>query len=61
MNASRKAQIAWWAAKVNEQSQEYADIADPERKRENRIANKLDAISRLTREINFELTGKSIL
>jgi len=58
MNKSRTQQIAWWAAKVTEQAAEYADVADPHRKRENRIANKLDAIVRIAREIHFELVGK---
>lgn len=60
MLASRKAQIAWWAAKVYEQAQEYADIADPKRKKENRTANRLDAICRLAADIHFELTGKLV-
>jgi succinylarginine dihydrolase len=58
MNAARKAQISWWTAKVYEQAQSYADIADPKRVRQDRIANKLDAITRLAKEIHFELTGK---
>lgn len=58
MVASRKKQIARWASKVHEQATMYADVADPKRTRQNRIANKLDAITRLAKEIHFELTGE---
>src|ERR1700674_3710252 len=54
MNKQRKAQVAWWAAKVYEQALEYADVIDPKRQRVIRVANKLDAIARLTTEIHFE-------
>lgn len=55
MNAARKKQIAWWASKVQEQAAAYADVADPKRTWKNRVANKLDAISRLAKEIQHEL------
>jgi hypothetical protein len=58
MTKARKAQIAWWAAKICEQTNEYADVIDPHRTRTDRVANKLDAINRHAREIHFELTGK---
>lgn len=58
MGKPRKEQIAWWARKVYEQAQEYADAIDPKRTHLSRVANKLDAITRLAREIHFELTGR---
>jgi hypothetical protein len=59
MTSDRKKQIAWWAAKVRDQATMYADVVDPERKRQNRIANKLDAIHRLARDIQAELTQEA--
>jgi hypothetical protein len=58
VSKARLKQIAWWASKVYEQADEFADALDPKRTRTNRVANKLDAICRLTREIHFELTGE---
>lgn len=58
MNVSRKLQIAWWASRIHEQAQEYADVADPKRTMKNATANKLDAIASLAKRIHFEITGK---
>ena len=56
MNAEQEKQIAFWATKVRDQATAYADIADPNRKRQNLVANKLDTIHRLARDIQIELT-----
>jgi len=51
-------QIALWAAKIYKEAQEYADIADPKRTRSNYVANNLDGICRLAREIQFALKDR---
>jgi len=61
MILARKKQIAWWASKVYEQAQEYADIADSKREHKSAVANKLDTICRLCNEIHWELAHKVLI
>jgi len=56
VTSSQKSQIAFWAAKVRDQATAYADVVDPKRKHLNIVANKLDTIHRLARDIQTELT-----
>jgi len=60
LSKARQEQIAWWAKKVFEQSQEYADIVDPERTFETSLGHHLDSIRKRARQLHFELTKVSL-
>lgn len=58
MTAARKAQLVWWASKIVEQTEEYADAIDPKRTRRG-AAKDLDAINAIARRMYFSLTGRA--
>lgn len=58
MNKARKAQLAWWAAKVREQATMYAELSDPARKQDDEFSPRLDRIASMCRDIVFQITGK---
>lgn len=56
MNKQRKKQIEWWASKIEEQANEYADVAV---KTDDLVASDCHAIAVLAQQLRLRLQGNA--